>query len=438
MRLQTVWWLNQRIEKLSQDFLAAVWAHFSPYLILRSRWLLVALLVAAANTQAVDDYLLTPSTYEALRVVHELMDERQYSQALEKLNVLQGRVKGRGKNRAYEQAVVLQTRGHIYSSMEEYREAIQAFKESLALDALPEEVTRHLQYNLAQLYLAVEEYAEGAQLLERWFQAAETPSGEAYVLLANAYYHLGQYPKVISPIKTAIELAEKPQEAWYQLYLAAHLELQQYPQAAQVLETLISQFPEKEQYWKQLAAVYLEMNEEQRALAVQALAARMGRLKGKGLIYLSNLYRYLNIPYKAAQVLQQGLQKGAIEASVKNWERLADAWIAARELEQAIDTFSVAGQQSQNGKMDLRRGQLLIELGRWDEANAALQQALRKGGLDDPAQARFLLGHARYEQGRLDDALEALELAQRSPKYRQRAAQWIKYVKAIQKQKAAG
>jgi tetratricopeptide (TPR) repeat protein len=438
MNLQAAWRLRQRTERLSRDFLAVLQCLRFAFVPALGRRRLLAVLLVANTTLGADEYLLTPSTYEALSAVHELMEEGQYFSALKKLDALQGRVRGKGANRAYEQAVILQTLGHVYSSLEKYPQAIQAFRDSLALEALPERVAYDLHYNLAQLYIAVEQYAEGVQYLEKWFKETEAPSAEAYVLLANGYYHLQQYPKVIPPIQKAIELREKPQEAWYQLYLAAHLELQQYPQAAQVLTVLISQFPKKEQYWKQLAAVYLEMDEEYRALAVQALAAQVGPLEGKGLIYLSNLYRYLNIPYKAARVLQQGLRAGAIEANVKNWERLADAWSAARELEEAVEAFEEAGKKSQDGKMDLRRGQLLIGLGRWDEANAALQQALRKGDLDDPGQARFLLGHARYEQGRLADAIEALELAQRSPKYRKQAIQLIKYVKAIQKQRTAG
>jgi tetratricopeptide (TPR) repeat protein len=393
--------------------------------------------VLSTNATAADQYLLTPSTYKALSAIHEFLDKQQYALALKQLKTLQERVKGTSRSKAYEQAVVLQTLGYAYSSMEDYSKAIQAFEASLGLDALPAQVAHDVRYSLAQLYMATEQYAVAAKSLEAWFKETKASPAEAHVLAASAYYYLKRYTQAIPHIMAAIDLAEKPQESWHQLHLAARLEMKQYHHAAQVLEILISQFPEKEQYWKQLAAVYLEMSKEHQALAVQALTAHMKQLGGKGLIRLSDFYRYLNIPYKAALVLQQGLRANTIEGSAKNWEHLANAWLAAREWEKAANAFSEAGRLRQDGKMDLRRGQLFIELQQWEQAGEAFEQALRKGGLDDPGQARLLLGQVRYEQGRFADAVQVLELAKKSPNYSKQAIQWLKHLQMVQKQRIA-
>lgn len=366
--LQSVEGFIQCLKRRSHTFVG-VWARWLPLFMLAKALLLGGGL--SANAQAAEQYLLTPSTYKSLSAVHKLMDKQQYTSALKQLTALQDEVNGK----TYEQAVVLQTLGYVYSSLEKYTKAIQAFKASLALDALPAQVTHNLRYSLAQLYMVTEQYEKAIQFLEAWFKTAESPPAEAHVLAASAYYHLGRYSQAIPHIMAAIELAKAPQEAWYQLHFAARLELKQYPQAAQVLETLISHFPEKEQYWKQLGAVYLEMNKEHRALAVEALVARMEPLEGKRLIQLSNLYRYLHIPYKAAQVLQQGLRDKTIQIDSKHWESLGNAWLAAREWERAVAAFKEAGRLGQDGKMALRRGQVLIELQDWKQAEEALAQA---------------------------------------------------------------
>ncbi|ADJ29281.1 tetratricopeptide repeat protein [Nitrosococcus watsonii] len=412
--------------------LAGVWAGRLPLFMLAKVLLLGGGL--SLNAQAAEQYLLTPATYESLSAVHKLMDKQQYVSALQQLTALQDKVNGK----AYEQAMVLQTLGYVYSSLEKYPKAIQAFKASLALDALPARVAHDLRYSLAQLYMVTEQYGKALQFLEAWFKAAESPPAEAHVLAASAYYHLKQYAEVIPHIEAAIELAKAPQEDWYQLHLAARLELKQYSQAAQVLETLISYFPKKEQYWKQLGAVYMEMNKEHRALAVEALVARMESLDSKSLIHLANLYRYLHIPYKAAQVLQQGLKDEIIQTSSKHWESLGNAWLAAREWERAAVAFKEAGRLRQDGKMAFRRGQVFIELQDWEQAEEAFGQALRKGGLDDPGQVRFFLGQARYEQGRLADAIQTLKLIQASSAYSKQAAQWLKHLQVVRKQGADG
>lgn len=404
-------------------------------LALGALWLIGGLLPPHSQAKE-EQYLLRQSTYEALSAAQELMDKQKYVAALKKLRELQEQVQGEDK--PYEQAVILQILGYLYSATEAYPKAIEAAQKSLSLDALPAEVSQDLHYMLAQLYMITEHYAKGIEFLETWFDKAKAPPAEAYVLLANAYYQLERYREVIPPIVTAIDLAKDPPEAWYQLQLAANLELKRYPQAARVLATLINLFPQKEQHWKQLAAVYMQLDEKRRALAVQALSDLMGHLEGKGLIYLSNLYRYLHIPYKAAQILQQALDAGAIEATTQNWKRTAYAWSAAREWKNAMEAFSEAGKLNQTGEFDLYRAQLLIRHLRWEEAIAALRQALRKGGLDNAGQVRFLLGQVHYEQGRLADAISALERIQRSSEYGEQASRWLKHLKAIQQRNASG
>ncbi|BAW79683.1 hypothetical conserved protein [Candidatus Nitrosoglobus terrae] len=404
--------------------------------VLRSAFLLILGGALAVNAKASDQYLLTPSTYKTLSAVHELLDKQQYVSAIVQLKALQERVKGTSKTKIYEQAVVLQNSGYVYASMEDYPKAIQAFEASLNLNSLPAQVIRDVRYSLAQLYMATEQYAKAARLLEVWLKEVETPRAEAHVLAASAYYYLEQYNQTVPHIIAAIDLAKDPQESWYQLHLAARLELKQYNDAAQVLGTLIGLFPEKEQYWQQLATIYMEMSKEQQALAVQALTAHVKQLKDKELIRLADFYRYLDVPYKAAQILDQGLKAHTIEVSAKNWENLANAWLSAREWKKAADAFSESGKLRKDGTMDIRRGQLFIQLQQWDKAGAAFEQALSKGGLDDLAQARLLLGQIRYEQGRFTDAVKALELAKESPNYSKQAAQWLKHLQMVQKQKA--
>lgn len=402
-------------------------------LILGALWLICLL---PLQSQAKEEYLLRQSTYEALSAAQQLMDKQQYSAALKKLRALQKQVQGEGQ--PYEQAVIWQTLGYLFSATGDYSKAIEAVQKSLALKALPAKVSQDLHYMLAQLYITTQQYAKGVQFLESWLETVQSPSAQAYVLLANAYYQLERYREVIPPIQAALDLAKEPQEAWYRLALAAHLQLKRYPQAARILETLIGLFPQKAQYWKRLAAVYRQLDKKRRALAVKALAKRMDFLEGEALIHLANLYRYLQIPYRAAHILQQALEAGAIEASAQNWKRAAYAWRAAREWKNAVKAFRQAGKRSQSGQFALYRAQLLIRHLRWDKAIAALQQALRQGGLEDAGRVRFLLGQAYFEQDRLAEAIHALAQIEPSSDYHEQATRWLQHLQAVQKRKAAG
>ena len=115
-----------------------------------------------------------------------------------------------------------------------------------------------------------------------------------------------------------------PREPWFQLKLAAHYELEQYPLAATTLEIMISKWPEKKTYWTQLSQIYLRLKQDDRALAVQALAYRNGLLdKQADLLYLSSLYSQSEIPYKAAEILQLGIESGLVEDGYYHWTVVA-------------------------------------------------------------------------------------------------------------------
>ncbi|WP_197744299.1 tetratricopeptide repeat protein [Candidatus Nitrosacidococcus tergens] len=385
---------------------------------------------------AAAQYSLSPRTYESLSAIHKLLNKEEYNTALSKLKDLFSLVQGAGQQKNYEQAIVLQTLGYTYSSLENYPKAIQTFKDSLNLKVLPDQVSNSVHYALGQLYIITERYAEAAAFLEDWLrdESIGDSSTDAHVLAANAYYHLKKYTKTISHITAAINHSEDPKEYWYQLSLAARLELKQYPESAKILEILITKFPEKKEYWQQLAGIYLELNQEQRSLAVQGLTTHIKSFKEVDLVRLSDFYRYLNMPYKAGIVLQKGFTNNTIKTSDKNLERLAESWFAAKEWEKAANAFKQAGKLREDGKMELRLGQMFIELQQWKQAELAFKQALKKGGLKDSGQVYISLARVEYEQEQIVPAIEFLKKAKRSPKYHNQADQWLKHLQLVQQQ----
>ena len=90
-----------------------------------------------------DQYLLTEKTYKSLNQAQELMGEEKYTQAKMQLTEL---LKNTAEN-PYENTVVLQTLGFLYSATEQYKSAAQSFQKALDSKALPEDVAHTLRYN---------------------------------------------------------------------------------------------------------------------------------------------------------------------------------------------------------------------------------------------------------------------------------------------------
>ncbi len=191
--------------------------------------------VSAAETKD-EQFLLSEDTYKALNQAQELMEKESYPQAQQQLNNLLDKV----EKGSYEQAVVLQTLGFLYSSLEQYKKATDTFQRALDLDALPKDVTHTLRYNLAQLLIADGQYKKGIPLMEEWLSAEKKPDNTVYVLLASAYYQIENFSKAADRINIAIKNDKTPKEDWYRLLLSSYLSLKHYKSAINVLEVLIT------------------------------------------------------------------------------------------------------------------------------------------------------------------------------------------------------
>jgi len=388
--------------------------------------LLLLMLLVSFSVIAEDknQYLLTEKTYKALSAAQELIAADNYSHAETQLVALLSKV----KDKSYEMAVVQQTLGYLYSSQENYKKAAEYFQSALDLGALPDKVSHNLRYNLAQLLLADEQYKKGIAMLEIWLKADTSPPNSAYVLLASAHYRLKEFKQVIKHISTAIKNDETATESWYQLLLSAHLELKQYKSAITVLETLITLYPYQKNYWDQLTALYLQQKKDFTALAVRMLSQRLELGNSKTLISLADMYRYLHIPYKSAQLLHDAIEKGVIPADFDNLTRLADSWLAARESEKAVTALQQAAELDDSGESDFKQGRVLIGLELWQQAVQPLKQGLQKLSGDKKGTASLLLGMAYFY---LDDLASAKKMFTQAVDYeneRNQAGQWLRHI----------
>jgi tetratricopeptide (TPR) repeat protein len=371
---------------------------------------------------------MTERTYRKLATIHELIGEEKYTEALKLLDPLAKRLAN-----DYERAIVYQTYGFVYASQDKLSRATDYLEKCIVLDALREDQTQRLVFNLAQLYIAQERYKEGVKTLENWFRTAESPDAHAYALLATAYAQGKEYRKAIPPLEKAIGMSDDPEETWYKLLMAMYYELKNYPKVADVLETLTSRWPENEKYWKQLSTIYIQLKRDQKALATLELAYSRGYLtKEREILQLANMHAYFADPFEAAQVLEKGIADGRVEASKKNLEMLGNYWMSAQENDKAIGALSRAGEEAENGKIDLRVAYLLIEKEQWKQAEKSLNKALRKGGLRKPGKAWLLLGMSAYETQRYDKAKQYFSKATAYEDSRKDANQWISHIESEQ------
>ena len=344
------------------------------------------------------------------------------------------RVREMSNLNSYEIAQMWNFYAFIYFSQDNYREATRAYENVLQQADLPLGLETTTIFTLTQLYFQEERFEDSLAMLERWFVLTPTPAPDPYVLKAQIYYSLERFREGIEPVSTAIQVAmdqeRELRENWYRLLNVFYYELEEYPNVIDVLTTMIEMWPKRE-YFIQLSAMYGQEGDEGRQLALFETAYEAGwLLRSSEIVNLSQLLLQADIPYKAAKILEKGLEDGIVESTESNWRVLAQAWQLAQEDEEAIPALSRAAGLADDGVLDIRLAQSHQNLAQWQNCVDAARSGMRKGDLRRPDQANMILGACLFELGEFDAARNAFGDAEKDSRSRTGARSWMRYVDA--------
>ncbi|TMO08145.1 hypothetical protein CWB60_06870 [Pseudoalteromonas sp. S327] len=374
---------------------------------------------------------LREKVYSQLARAQKLADDGDVKGGLEALDSIQERASSMN---SYEIAMMHNFYGFIYYNENDLPKAIASFEKVVAEEAIPESLRLSTTFSLAQLAMANGEYKKVIAFLDKWEEINTKPITEGYYLLrAQTYYQLKEYPKGLEYINQVIALSDSegktPKENWLVLQRAMYYSLNQTDKVVAVLERMVKLY-NKPEYWVQLAGMYGETGKEKEQLAVIEAAYQQGFLKTKSdLRQLSQTYLYNGLAYKAAKTMSDAIEKGIVEKSAKNYAFIAEAMIQAKEDEKSISYFAKAADLSEHGKYDQRLAEVFVNTEQYEEAADAARKALDKGGLDFESNAYVALGMAQYNMQNFDASILAFEQAQKHDKSQRLAKQWIKYVK---------
>jgi tetratricopeptide (TPR) repeat protein len=385
--------------------------------------------LACGEEREVEQSGMSESIYNRLNEAFEMIGEEDYDGAMKELRALAD-----SRLSDFEQASVQQAMGFIAAQREDYRAAIEHFSEAIRLDALRNQTHFEMILQVAQLYNAIEEYDQALEQLEFWFCVSTEESqkvAEVWVLKSSLHLQKEEWEEALAAIDEAITLADDPKEQWYRLKLGILLELERYRPAVDVVKTLIEFDPDRKEYWVQMSGIYLELDETEEAMAAMRLAYRRGLLdEGSEYTQLAGLLQELESPRLAAEVMEEGLEKGYIEQTANNWEMTAGAWYQAREMDQALAAYERAGDLSDSGKLDFQRASIMAADEDWQGVLDAATRALEKGDLTETQEgnSQLLIGMAYFNLGNLDRAEQAFNRASNYGTLQTAAREWLNHI----------
>jgi tetratricopeptide (TPR) repeat protein len=263
----------------------------------------------------------------------------------------------------------------------------------------------------------------------------------AYSYRADANNSRQDYEKALNDVKKAINIAEElhrkdpkkhdpVSKDWYQSWFVISYKMKDYQQAFDVTKLLVAKWPTDKDFWSYYGNVALLLHKDQTATAVYGLMYKKGLLKSKDdYLQLASLLLEQGAPYKAAEVLTDGMNKGYIPKTKDSYDQISSAWTAARDWDKALATLGEEAKVSSNGKVYLRQAEIYLERRDYNKARQAVQSALNKGSLGDEAgRALMVLGQSEYELKNYENAVNAFKRAEKYKQQEQNARQWLKYV----------
>ena len=374
---------------------------------------------------------LRNKVYEQLSEAQTFIEAKQYEDAIKVLRRME-EAGGKKALNSYELANLHNLYAFVYYSQEDYPNALRAYENVIKQPDIPLAMEINTRYTVAQLYFVMEDWQRGINALLEWFEVADSPSAQAYILLGQGYYQLKDYDKSLEHTLTAVNMYKNkgkvPKEQWYSLLRFLYFEKNQIDKTIETLEEMIVYYPKK-QYWVQLSHMYGEAREEGKQLAAMDTAYVQDFLnKDREQVTMAYLYLNAEVPYKAAKVLDTGIGNESVEASSKTLEILGNAWRQAQELDKSIPVMEEAAAKAETGELYCRLGSVYLDKEEFRKAVDANRKGLARGKVKRPDQCELVKGMAHFNLSQYDSARKAFRAAAKDERSKEYADQWLKYM----------
>lgn len=335
--------------------------------------------------------------------------------------------------RPFEMAKVWQTLAYAYAQTEKYKQAKNAFREAVKLNALPYKPTLQSIFALAQLELMAENYKEAEAALSDWFSLTKEERPDAYVFAATISYHKGDKKAALKSILKGLSIAKKPKENWLTFAVSLLYEENRFKEAGELLFKLVEINTGKKMYWTQLAGTLLNGDKPMTALAVLDLALKLNLLEKEGeFLNIISLYLSNGLPYQASLLMETALKKGVAKKNKKNLELHANSLIQAKEYDKAMKPLEEAAKLSKDGKLYALKARLHLEKEEFKTAIKLFDEALAKGlKKKDTGQVLVEKSVALIQSGQPKAALPFLTKALKYKDSKKMAENWRNYIERL-------
>ncbi len=329
----------------------------------------------------------------------------------------------------YERFIVLQIRGTARFNLDDLDGTIADFRGMLNTGAATTDEANTIRVQLGQIYIATDNLEEGIRMLEIAVNNGVELNEQLLRLLSQAYYQAERFSDGLRFAEQYYSTKANKNQGDYSLMQAYYQQLGRPSDELRVVREGLSAFPGERRSWQNLVALFARLERESDAFEANKLMYLNGLFQECNELYrLAQYYSYYENPYRGATILERAINSQRCEGEVDQLRTLANMWRQAQEFDRATPVLERLASQTGEGEWSLKLAEAQFEQNNLDAAEAAFEQAIERGGLDQPGAAWALLGAVRYQQGNRNTALEAYRQSARFTDSRREANGWVQFI----------
>ena len=294
----------------------------------------------------------------------------------------------------------------INQPMPDYAAAAAAYNRQVASGGAPEaekagayKVAMRLNYQEKNFPEAIK---DGVAL-----QMLEPFDDTEYLVMIQSYYSTNDFTNAADMAKKEIAAKTaagmKPTEDVLGLLLNSQIKTNNEAGAREALDQL-AMISSKPDVWGQVMDFALGTKgiTDHQLLNLYRLGILTGTMKDTDFAAMATIDLQNGLPKEAIAVLNKGNKTGELLQQANQ--------LAARD-EQTLPALATEAAKHMDGEVDVKLGESYYTYGRYDDAIAALQRGIQKGGLKDMADAETTLGIVLMAAGKKDQAVAEFDKA---------------------------
>ncbi len=355
-----------------------------------------------------------PEMGKPLNEIQDLLNAKQYPQALEKINALDTALE---KKTPFELFTIHRFRAVVASSINDSALMASSFEYMISTDFLKDPEKQRLTEAMASMFFGEKKYAQSRVWAERFL--AKAPGNEVMAnLIARTYYIENDFANTIKVVNAQIAEDDKakrnPSSDNLKLLYSAYQQLKDWPNYALALERLVELYPTPE-YWAGL--IYSVTKKPGFSERMQLDYYRLLLLNDKiedaaDFVDMAELALLAGSPAEAKAAMDAGYTANVLgtgkEAAKQKQLRDRVNKQAADDIK-SLDAGEAAAKNAKTGIGLVNIGYNYIVNGQYDKGLSLMEQGIAKGGLKYPEEAKLHLGMAYLKAGKRDKAVETLK-----------------------------